>query len=254
MILDNLILTRPLIFFDIESTGVDIVQDKIVELCMIKYFPDKHSETYVERFNPGKPIPKEATDVHGISDDDVKDKASFISKAAEVVAFLKGSDLSGYNIIKFDVPMLTEELLRAGIREPFESDVRYIDAYRIFTAMEKRDLSSALKFYTNQTLQNAHSAEADTSASAAILNAQVAKYNINGDIDALVKLSGVDTEIIDYDGKFSRNEKAEIIFTFGTNRGKRVCDNEGMLKWMLDKDFSQHTKYIAQKLLNKELQ
>jgi len=254
MKLENLVLTRPLVFFDIESTGVDIVQDKIVELCMIKYFPDHRSETLIERYNPGRPIPKEASDIHGITDADVADKPSFVSKANEVFEFIKGADLSGYNIVKFDVPLLTEELLRAGIAEPFDADIRFIDAYRIFTAMEKRDLGSALKFYTNETLTNAHSAMADTSASASVLNAQIAKYAIHGDVETLVKLSGVDTEIIDYDGKFSRNEKGEIIFTFGTNRGKRVIDNEGMLKWMLDKDFSQHTKYIAQKLLNKEIQ
>lgn len=253
MNLKNLKLQRPIVFFDIESTGVNTIQDRIVELCMIKYFPDHTSISYVKRFNPEMPISAEATMVHGISDADIKDAPTFISLANEVFSFLQDADICGYNIMKFDVPMITEELMRAGINEPFKSDIKYIDAFKIFAQMERRDLASALKFYTGATIENAHSALADTEATAAVLNGQIERYGWEGDITSLYEISRQGHEVVDYDGKFSRNEEGELIFTFGTNKGKKIADNHGMLKWMLDKDFSRHTKYIANKILSGEL-
>lgn len=253
MKLHHLKLIKPLVFFDIESTGIDTINDRIVELCMIKYFPDHQMEIYVKRFNPEMPIPAVATRIHGISNEDVKNEAPFVSKANEVFQFMQEADICGYNIMKFDLPMLTEELMRANINEPFTSDTKYIDAFKIFATKERRDLSSALKFYTGSTLENAHSALADTEATAEVLNGQIAKYALDGSIDSLHEISNQGFEVVDYDGKFSRNEQGELIFTFGTNKGKRIADNHGMLKWMIDKDFSRHTKYIAQKILNGEL-
>lgn len=254
MNLNHLKLNKPLVFFDIESTGIDTLRDRIVELCIITYFPDGSNDSFTQRFNPEMPISPQATQVHGIRNEDVANEPTFISMAHDIHKKLQGADLCGYNIMKFDLPMLTEELMRASIFEPFTPDTKYIDAYRIFASMERRDLAGALKFYTGTELQNAHSALADTQATAAVLNGQVAKYALDGSIDSLYKLSNQGLEVVDYDGKFSRNEQGELIFTFGTNKGKRIADNHGMLKWMLDKDFSRHTKYIAQKILNGELQ
>jgi DNA polymerase-3 subunit epsilon len=251
--LHHLKLKKALVFFDIESTGIDTVNDRIVELCIIKYHPDHQVENYIKRFNPEMPISPLATRVHGITNEDVKDCPTFISLAHEVHQFMQGADVCGYNIMKFDLPLITEELMRANINEPFTADTKYVDAFKIFASKERRDLSSALKFYTGATLENAHSALADTEATAEVLNGQIAKYNLDGSIEALHEISNQGLDIVDYDGKFSRDEQGELIFTFGTNKGKRIAENHGMLKWMLDKEFSRHTKYIAQKILNGEL-
>lgn len=252
MSLSRIKLERPLVFFDIESTGTDIVKDRIVELCLIKYMPDASKETKLMRFNPGRPIPAEATAVHGITDADVANEPPFTSKAQEIKDYISDCDLGGYNIQRFDVPMLVEELLRAGVSDPIASDVRFVDSFRIFAMMEKRDLTSALQFYCGKTLEKAHTAEADTIASAEVLNGQVERYGFKGDIASLSELSS-DGELLDYDRKFARNDHGQIIFTFGANKGKKVLDNPGMLQWMLDKDFSEHTKYIARKIMKGEL-
>jgi DNA polymerase-3 subunit epsilon len=252
MLLQNLALQRPLVFFDIESTGTDVSKDRIVELCLIKYHPDHSSESKTMRFNPGMPIPKETSDIHGITDEMVKDAPSFASKAEEIAAFLSNCDLGGYNILRFDVPMISEELSRSGIKEPIKADVKFVDSFRIFSKMEKRDLSAALKFYCQKEIVNAHSAEADTIASAEVLNGQIAMYGLKADAASLHDFCS-DGEILDYDRRFGRNEKGDIIFNFGTNKGKRALDNPGMLQWMMDKDFSENTKMIAGKILRGEL-
>lgn len=245
-------LKRPLIFFDIESTGTDVAKDRIVELSMIKYYGKDESESKLWRVNPGIPIPREASLVHGIYDADVANEPRFFELVNEVHTFIKDADLGGYNILKFDVPLLAEEMLRCGIQEPFAADVNFVDVFKIFTSNERRDLSSAYRFYCNKEMQNAHNAEADNQATIEVFRAQMNKYGLTEDLKALANEYG-QGEILDYAGRFARNEQNEIVFTFGKNAGLRAIDQPGMLQWMLDRDFPEHTKYIARKILNKEL-
>ena len=171
--LNSLALQRPLVFFDLETTGVSLTKDKIVELCAIKIMPDKSRSMLLQRFYPEMPIPPSATEIHGITDDMVKNEPTFREKAKEVAAFFSGSDLAGYNIAKFDIPLLVEEFLRAGLDEnPFEK-VKVIDSLSIYFKKEPRNLAAALKFYANEEIINAHSAEADVEATIKVLNGQL---------------------------------------------------------------------------------
>ncbi|MCK9407762.1 MAG: 3'-5' exonuclease [Bacteroidetes bacterium] len=254
MMLDTLSLQCPLIFFDIESTGISISKDKIIELCAIKIMPDKSRTMLLQRFYPEMPIPPSSTEIHGITDEMVKNEPTFREKAKEIAAFFSGCDLAGYNIAKFDIPLLVEELLRAGLNEnPFEK-VKVIDSLSIYFKKEPRNLAAALKFYANEEIVNAHSAEADVEATIKVLNGQLEKYPDMGQTtDALHEYSYQENDFLDYDRKFSRDKGGEIIFMFGKNKGLRVADNLGMVKWMLDKDFSEFTKFIARKILSGEI-
>ena len=252
--LNSLLLQRPLIFFDLETTGVSLTKDKIIELCAIKIMPDKSRTILLQRFYPEMPIPPSATEVHGITDEMVRNEPTFREKAEEIVSFFSDCDLAGYNIAKFDIPLLVEELLRAGLEEnPFEK-VKVIDSLSIYFKKEPRNLAAALKFYANEEIVNAHSAEADVEATIKVLNGQLEKYSdLTPTIDSLYKNFFQESEYLDYDRKFSRDKKGEIIFMFGKNKGLPVADNLGMVKWMLDKDFSEHTKFIARKILSGEI-
>ncbi|MFA6469191.1 MAG: 3'-5' exonuclease [Bacteroidota bacterium] len=252
--LDSLQLQRPLIFFDIESTGISISKDKIIELCAIKVQPDKSRSMLLQRFYPEMPIPPSSTEIHGITDEMVKNEPTFREKAKEIAAFFSGCDLAGYNIAKFDIPLLVEELLRAGLGEnPFEK-VKVIDSLSIYFKKEPRNLAAALKFYANEEIVNAHSAEADVEATIKVLNGQLEKYSdLEPTTNALHEMFYQENDFLDYDRKFSRDKKGEIIFMFGKNKGLPVAENLGMVKWMLDKDFSEHTKFIARKILNGEI-
>lgn len=252
--LSQLSLTKPLIFFDLETTGISISKDRIIELCAIKIMPDKSRTMMLQLFYPEMPIPTDASAVHGITDEMVKNEPTFREKAKEVAAFFADCDLAGYNIAKFDIPILVEELLRAGLEEnPFEK-VKVIDSLSIFFKKEPRNLAAALKFYANEEIVNAHSAEADVEATIKVLNGQLEKYSdLNPTPDALHEFSFQENDYLDYDRKFFRDKKGEIIFMFGKNKGQPVADNLGMVKWMLDKDFSEHTKFIARKILSGEI-
>ncbi len=254
MDLSNLNLKRPLVFFDTETTGVNIVQDRIIELCAIKIFLDKSRETFIQRFNPGIPIPPEATTVHGITDEMVANEPSFSTKVSEIVEFFSGCDLAGYNLIRFDIPLLVEELLRNGVKQiPFEG-AKFIDCMAIWRVMEPRTLSDAVKYYTGEVHEEAHAAQGDAEATISVLAGQLAKYpDLSPDPDTLHDLALQGNSVIDYAGKFSRDDDGDIIFTFGKNSGQKVKDNLGMLDWMLSRDFPAHTKYIARKILNGEL-
>lgn len=183
-------LRRPLVVFDLETTGVSVTHDRIVEICLLKVFPDMREEIRTYRINPGIPIPAGATAVHGISNADVADKPSFKSMAPELHAYLRDCDFGGFNSNKFDFPMLVEEFFRAGI----EFDVRackFIDAQRIYHMKEPRTLSAAYEFYCSRDLENAHSAEADTVATWEIIRAQMNKYqDLPQEIEGLHKLTG----------------------------------------------------------------
>ena len=255
--LNNINIRNSLIFFDIESTGTDTRKDRIVELSTIKITPDGSQETITQRFNPGMPIPEAATAVHGIKDEDVINEPSFSEKAQEIHDYFLGCDLAGYNVVNFDIRMLTEELLRAGVDLPFNSDTKIIDAMVIFKNKEKRDLAAAYKFYCNKEMTNAHQAEADTLAALEVLQGQINKYGLETDVKSLAEMSKYDKDsvAIDYAGKFIRNSDGDIVFNFSKeNKGKKVTENIGLVKWMLDKDFELHTLYIARQILEGKLQ
>jgi len=248
---DMLNLRRPLVVFDLETTGVSVTHDRIVEICLLKVFPDMREEIRTYRINPGIPIPAGATAVHGISNADVADKPSFKMMAAELHAYLKDCDFGGFNSNKFDFPMLVEEFFRAGI----EFDVRgckFIDAQRIYHMKEPRTLSAAYKFYCSRDLENAHSAEADTVATWEIIRAQMSKYqDLPQEIEGLHKLTGQDL-LADLAGRLVFNDKGDVIFNFGKHKGRTVKDvllNEpGYYNWMMDGDFPQQTKNVLSRI------
>lgn len=252
----NLKLKKPLAFFDIEATGLSISQDRIVELCVYKVAIAGERETKTWRINPEMPIPAASTKIHGISDEDIKDSPTFKHLAKEIAKFMEGCDLAGFNLIKFDVPMLVEEFLRVGI----EFDVTHrkiVDAQRIFHMMEPRSLSAAYKFYCGKTLDNAHSAEADTIATFEVLDAQMSRYEgkaipsdkedlgvIENDVLALAKLTI--SNQVDFAGRMIFNDKGEEVFNFGKYKDKKVTEilksDPSYYDWMMKGDFPLDTK------------
>ena len=250
-------LKNPLVFFDLETTGTNISKDKIVEFAAVKVLPDGNKNTLVQLINPLIPIPPEVTLIHGISDEDVKEAPPFKNVAKELARFFEGCDLAGFNIIKFDVPLLVEEFLRAGV--DFEiSTKKLLDAQKIFHLMEKRNLASAYKFYCNKDLHGAHSALTDTMATVEVFEQQIKKYegmavtDLKGDqIGIIENEMGILHELtnlnmVDLAGRIVYNEKQEEIFNFGKHKGKRVIDvfkNEPTYyDWMLNGDFPLDTK------------
>src|SRR5215217_899126 len=250
-------LKKPLAFFDLETTGVNIVRDRIVEISVVKALPNGETEIRTRRINPEMPIPLESSLIHGIYDEDIKDAPTFKSIAKNLATFLEGCDLAGFNSNRFDIPMLVEEFLRVGV----EFDVKNrktVDAQRIYHMMEPRNLAAAYKFYCGKTLENAHSAEADTIATFEVLQGQIAKYEgvtitdshgketepIKNDVGALHDLTA--SRIIDFAGRMVFNDKGEEVFNFGKHNGKKVVDilkNEpSFFDWMMKGEFPLDTK------------
>lgn len=238
-------LKRPLVVFDLETTGISISTDRIVEIAMIKIHPDGREELKVMKINPGMPIPPESTAIHGISDADVADAPRFEEVAKELAEFMKNADFAGFNSNKFDFPLLVEEYLRAGV--DFDAENRkFIDAQRIFHVMEPRNLSAAYKFYCDKSLENAHSAEADTRATLDVLKSQIERYEqLKNDVDFLHSFSG-QSKNVDLAGRMVFNEQGKEVFNFGKHRGKLVeqvlKQDQGYYQWMMDGDFSRDTK------------
>lgn len=250
-------LKTPLCFFDLETTGINISLDRIIEIAVIKLMPNGEVLRKSNLVDPTIPIPKESTAIHGISDQDILDKPKFKELAKEYARFFEGADLSGFNVLKFDVPMLVEEFLRADVDFDY-SRKRIIDTQKIFHLMEKRNLGAAVKFYCGRTLENSHSAEADTEASMDILLAQVARYEnqlvedglgntigvIKNDMDALTLAT--QSEMVDLAGRMVKDRKGYIVFNFGKHRGKPVLsilkDEPSYYDWMMQGDFPLDTK------------
>ena len=250
-------LRNPLIFFDLETTGINISKDKIVEIAAVKVMPDGTQIDRIHRVNPLIPIPLETSLIHGIYDEDVKDAPPFKNLARDLVQFFEGSDLAGFNIIKFDVPLLVEEFLRSGVDFDI-SNKKLIDAQKIFHLMEKRNLSSAYKFYCNEELENAHNAMVDTKATIDVLDNQIQKYEglgvtdlrgnklgiIENDITKLHDLTN--QKMVDLAGRIVYNDANEEVFNFGKHKGKRVIDvfnrEKSYYDWMLNGDFPLDTK------------
>ncbi|MDG1346416.1 MAG: 3'-5' exonuclease [Crocinitomicaceae bacterium] len=242
-------LQRPLAVFDLETTGINITQDRIIEIAILKVHPDGKQETYEKRVNPGVKMTEENMAIHGIRNENLVNEPSFGEIATEVKAFIAGCDFGGYNSNRFDVPVLVEEMLR--VDPDFDiSASKFIDVQNIFHKMEQRTLSAAYQFYCGKELVNAHSALADTTATWEILNAQLEKYTeLKTDMDFLSDFTiAHDFDRADFAGRLAKNKKGEVLYNFGKNRGKTVREimkNEpGYHGWMLNADFPLHTKQI----------
>ncbi|TWO34420.1 3'-5' exonuclease [Seonamhaeicola sediminis] len=240
-------LNKPICFFDLETTGVNITTDRIVEISVLKVFPNGNEERKTWRVNPEIPIPKEVTAIHGISDDDVADKPIFKELAKEVYNMIKDSDLGGFNSNRFDIPLLAEEMLRAEV--DFDMKNRQaIDVQTIFHKMEQRTLSAAYKFYCDKNLEDAHSAEADTNATYEVLKAQITKYDeLENNTKFLAEFSSR-KKFADFAGFIVYNKKGEECFSFGKHKGKLVTEvlekEPGYFGWVLNADFPLYTKKV----------
>ncbi|OJW83485.1 MAG: DNA polymerase III subunit epsilon [Bacteroidetes bacterium 46-16] len=249
----QLTLKRPIIFFDLETTGTDPAKDRIVELALIKIHPDGKRERYVKRVNPGMPIPKSSSDIHGITDKDVKDSPLFKHIARELYEWMHNCDLGGYNSSKFDLPLLAEELLRAGINVDF-TERHMIDVQQIFFKMEARTLSAAYSFYCNKEMQNAHSAEADILATIEVLESQLDRYQqLAQEVKGLHDFTNTE-QYVDYARRIVMKDGAPV-FNFGKHKGRKVTDvfteEPQYYDWMMQSDFALHTKQKISEILNK---
>lgn len=240
-------ITRPICFFDLETTGINVAKDRIVEISILKVFPDGREVELTERINPTVPIPAATTAVHGISDVDVADKPTFAARAKDIHDMIKDSDLAGFNSNRFDIPLLAEELLRADI--DFDMKNRNaIDVQNIFHKMEQRTLVAAYKFYCDKDLTNAHSAAADTMATYEVLKAQLDRYeDLENDMNFLGDFS-TRRKSADFAGFIGYDKDNVEIFTFGKHKGKKVNDvldsEPGYFGWIQNADFPLFTKKV----------
>jgi len=244
-------LHKPICFFDLETTGINVGKDRIVEISILKVFPNGNKESKTLRVNPGIPISREATAVHGISNEDVANEPSFREIAPIIWEMLKDSDIAGYNSNRFDVPLLAEEFLRNDF--DFDMDKhRFVDVQVIFFKKEPRDLSSALKFYCDKTLENAHSAAADVEATYEIFKAQVERYDdLENDIKFLSEYSS-QRQTADLAGMIGINEQGKEVFNFGKYKGQVVSEvlekDQGYFGWIQNADFPLYTKKVLTKI------
>ena len=240
-------LTKPLCFFDLETTGTDVSKDRIIEIAIIKVNTDGSRESLEIRLNPGIPIPPESTLIHGITDEMVANEPKFKDKARNIYNFLKGCDLAGFNSDRFDIPLLVEELLRADLDFDFKN-TKTIDVQNIFHKMEERTLSAALKFYCDKELTDAHTAIADAKATLDVLLAQLDRYSeLEPNVDFLNDFS-TRKKTADFAGFLIYNKDDEICFGFGKHKGKKVNEilkeEPGYFGWILNADFPRYTKKI----------
>ncbi|MEO8762517.1 MAG: 3'-5' exonuclease [Bacteroidia bacterium] len=258
-------LSKPLVFIDLETTGVNPASDRIIDIAMLKALPDGTTETKKWRVNPGVSIPEATTKIHGITNEDVKDSPLFATIAKQVLDFIGQADLGGYNSTRFDIPLLIEECMRAG----FDFDLKnrnLVDAQHIFYMMEPRNLTAAYKYYCNKKLENAHSAEADIKATYEVFCAQIEKYKdvqietksgelitpIHNNINTLASYTN-DNKAVDLVGRIAMNAKGEEVFNFGKHKDKAV---EAIFKkepsyyhWMMQGDFTHYTKKIITQIM-----
>ena len=240
-------LKKPLVFFDLETTGVNVTHDRIIEISYIKVYPNGKEEEKTVRLNHEMPIPAEATAIHHITDDDVRDKPTFKDVAKDLDKVFEGCDIAGFNSNKFDIPLLVEEFLRAGINFDV-SKRKFIDIQTIFHKMEQRTLVAAYKFYCGKNLEEAHSANADTRATYEVLKAQLDRYgNLENDVDFLSKFSSQNRNV-DLAGRIILNADDKEIFNFGKYKGQLVTEvlrrDPGYFSWILQGDFPQNTKNV----------
>jgi DNA polymerase-3 subunit epsilon len=240
-------LKNPIVFFDLETTGINIAADRIVELSYLKVELNGNEITKTMLINPTIPIPAESTAIHGITDEDVKDAPTFLSIAKNLAREIEGCDLAGYNSNKFDIPLLAEEFLRADVDIDMMKR-KFIDVQVIFHKMEQRTLGAAYKFYCDRDLENAHSAEADTRATYEILKAQLDRYHtLQNDMASLAEFSAHNKNV-DFAGRLIFNDKKVEVFNFGKYKGQAVeevlAKDPGYYGWLMNGDFPLHTKKV----------
>jgi DNA polymerase III subunit epsilon len=240
-------LRRPIAFIDLETTGINVSTDRIVEISVLKINPDGKQEWMSTRINPEMPIPPNSTAIHGITDKDIANSPTFKEIAKKLTAFLEGTDLAGYNAIKFDIPVLAEEFLRANIDFNFHKR-KYVDVQVIFHKKEQRTLAAAYLFYCNRELENAHSSKADTEATYEVLKAQLNRYNdLENNVEKLADFSSYNN-MVDFAGRIIYDENGTEIFNFGKHKGKPVelvfREEPSYYSWMMNGDFPLYTKKI----------
>jgi DNA polymerase-3 subunit epsilon len=248
-------LQKPLAIIDLETTGISLSNDRIVELAIVRLSPDGTRQVKRRLINPEMPIPKQASDVHGITDDMVKDAPTFKQLANEIKQYLDNCDLGGYNSNRFDIPLLMEELLRAGMELDMKGR-RLVDVQKIFHMMEQRTLSAAYKFYCDKVLEGAHGAEVDAVATLEVLEAQVERYpQLGNTVESIIKCIG-DDQIVDFARRFVMDNGVEV-FNFGKYKGKPVADvlklEPQYYDWMMKGDFPLHTKQKLTEIFNRSM-
>lgn len=244
----NLLFTRPIIFFDLETTGTDFVHDRVVQISALKLYTDLSEEVRTRLINPGMPIPHAASEIHGIYDEHVKDQPRFADIAKSLNEFFHDCDIAGYNSNSFDIPFLVEEFARCGIEFP-SPDAKLIDVCTIFKKKEERTLAAAMKFYCDKPHDEAHNAEADVRATLDVFKAQLSRYKDIGTTTAQLHEFCSRGDIVDYARRLALNENNEIVFNFGKNKGKPVKDDLEYIRWMLESDFPEGTKMILRRIL-----
>ncbi|MEJ6791507.1 MAG: 3'-5' exonuclease [Lacinutrix sp.] len=240
-------LTKPVCFFDLETTGINISKDRVVEISILKVFPNGNRESKTWLVNPEMPIPEETSAIHGITDERVANEPTFKALSKDINNMIKDCDLAGFNSNRFDIPLLAEEMLRADMDFDMKGRVA-IDVQTIFHKMEKRTLSAAYKFYCDKNLENAHSAEADTLATYEVLKAQLDRYeDLENDSKFLAEFSS-HKKFADFAGFINYNKEGEECFSFGKHKNKRVLDvlekEPGYFGWLLNADFPLYTKKV----------
>lgn len=249
-------LKNPLVFFDLETTGTNIVHDRIVEISFLKIHTNGKQEIKTKRLNPEMPIPPDSTAIHGISDEDVADAPTFKQIAKSLADQIEGCDLAGFNSSRFDIPLLAEEFLRADVDIDFTKR-KLIDVQIIFHKKEQRTLEAAYKFYCNQALEDAHSAEADTLATYEVLKAQLDRYeDLPNDVAKLSEEYSFFNNNVDLSGRIIKNDDGIEIFNFGKHKGKPVAEilkkEPSFYAWMMDADFPLNTKQALTKIKLRE--
>lgn len=240
---------KPIIYFDLETTGKDVKTARIVEVCMLKVFPGGKEELKSTRINPTIPIPAGATEIHGITDEMVQGKPTFKQLSASMLAFLDGADLCGYNILAYDVPLLYCEFYRAGLTWDYQGTL-FLDACTIYKRKEARGLTDAVRFYLNEQHEEAHSAEPDVRASMRVFQAQREKYgDLPTDLTELARFSNYDRDVYDLLGCFGKDDSGDWIFTFGKHKDKKAKDNLDYLSWMTGQDFLPDALGIVRSVL-----
>lgn len=252
----KLTLHKPLCVFDLETTGVQITKDRIVQIAIIKIHPDGSELEYNQIVNPEMEIPQEICEIHGITNEMAKKAPTLKELAPAIMAFIGDADLAGFNSNKFDIPVLVEELIRVGVDADF-SNKAFVDVQNIFHKMEQRTLSAACLFYTGKPMENAHNALFDTRVTWEVLKAQIERYdNLEGDVTFLSDFSRHSNfEMVDYAGRLAKNENGETIYNFGKHKGKTILQvnqsEPGYYGWMLEADFTNHTKLCLRKEMDK---
>ena len=241
-------LTRPLVFFDLETTGTDIVSDRIVQVSALKLFPDLSEEVRTRLINPERPVPPASTAVHGITDADVASQPTFKNFASSLFQFFSGCDIAGFNSNRFDLPLLVEEFARCAIQFP-EPDCKFIDIQTIFHRKEERTLSAAYKFYCNKAHIDAHDAEADVRVTHEVFKSQLERYDdIRATIDEVHTFCNP-YPVVDFARYLSRDENGDVVFNFGKHKGRPVTQELDYARWMLEAEFPEATKMILRQIV-----